>query len=119
MTDANQLQAADVYPELITGLPEVEVPLKGVKGWLLSGSGRQMVFFVIEQTAEVPEHSHCAQWGLVIDGEMSLTIGGETRTYRKGDRYSIGEGVVHSATFHSRVFVLDMFDASDRYKAKV
>jgi quercetin dioxygenase-like cupin family protein len=118
MTDINELSAAEVYPDLITSLPEVEVPLQGVKGWLMSGSGRQMVFFMIEPTAVVPEHSHCAQWGMVIEGEMSLTIGGETKTYTKGDRYFIGEGVAHGAKFHSRVFVLDMFDSTDRYQAK-
>ena len=67
---------------------------------------------------EIPPHSHCAQWGIVVDGEMKLTIGGETKIRRKGDSYVIPEGVTHSATFLTRVHAIDVFDAPDRYQAK-
>lgn len=107
-----------VYPDMIRNLPEIDIPLKGVRGWLLQGGDRQIVFFDIEPVGEVPPHAHCAQWGFVLDGEMSLTIGGKTAVYRKGDWYFIPEGVTHSATFLSRVNVIDVFDAPDRYKAK-
>ncbi len=107
-----------VYPDLIRNLPEVDVPIEDVRGWMMSGDDRQVVFFDILPTAKVPPHSHCAQWGLMIEGEMDITIGGETRRVGKGDWYFIPEGVEHSAVFHSRVNVIDMFDAKDRYKAK-
>ncbi|RKX21955.1 MAG: hypothetical protein DRP51_03305, partial [Candidatus Zixiibacteriota bacterium] len=74
--------------------------------------------FDIQPVGEVPPHSHCAQWGIMLDGEMSLTIGGETRIYKKGDQYFIPEGITHSAKFLSRVNVIDIFDAPDRYKVK-
>ncbi len=56
--------------------------------------------------------------GAVVEGEMSLTIGEKTRVYRKGDWYYIPEGVVHSATFLTRVNVIDVFDDPERYKIK-
>jgi quercetin dioxygenase-like cupin family protein len=118
MKEQMQQWGGTVYPDMIRNLPEVDVSFNGVKGWLLADGTTQLVFFDIEQTAEVTPHSHCAQWGLVIDGEMSLTIGGDTKRYRKGDWYFIPEGVVHSAVFHTRVNVIDMFDAPDRYKTK-
>jgi quercetin dioxygenase-like cupin family protein len=106
------------YPEMLRNLPEIDINLEGVRGWLLQGGNTQAVFFDIEPVGTVPPHSHCAQWGMVIEGEMSLTIGEETKIYRKGDWYYIPEGTVHSATFKSRVNVIDVFDAPDRYKAK-
>lgn len=106
------------YPDMITGLPEIDVPLEGVRGWLLQGHDKQVVFFDIEPVGKVPPHSHCAQWGLVVDGEMKLTIGDETQIYRKGDWYYIPEGVEHSAVFLSRVHVIDVFDDPQRYSAK-
>jgi quercetin dioxygenase-like cupin family protein len=106
------------YPEMIRELPEIDVALEGVRGWLLQGQNRQAVFFDIEPVGVVPPHSHCAQWGLVVDGEMKLTIGEETRIYRKGDWYYIPEGTVHSATFLTRVNVIDVFDDPQRYTAK-
>ena len=81
------------YPGMIRNLPEVDVPVEGVRGWLLQGEDTQMVFFDIASTAEVPLHSHCGQWGFVVEGEMELTIGEETKIYRKGDSYFIPEGV--------------------------
>lgn len=108
----------DVYPDMILGLPEIDTPVAGVRGRLLQGERTQVVFFDIEAGARVPPHSHCAQWGLMIDGEMALTIDGATRTCRKGDRYVIPAGVVHAAEFRTRVFVMDVFDDPARYKAK-
>jgi quercetin dioxygenase-like cupin family protein len=107
-----------VYPDMIRGLPEIDIPIEGVRGWLLEGGGRQVVFFDIKPECKVPPHSHCAQWGVMLEGEMSLTIGGETKIRKKGDWYYIPEGVEHSAGFQSRVNVIDIFDAPDRYKTK-
>jgi len=106
------------YPEMIRGLPEIDIPLEGVRGWLLQGDKTQVCFFDIEPIAQVPPHSHCAQWGMVIEGEMELTIGGKANLYRKGDWYYIPEGVTHGATFPMRVQVMDIFDDTSRYHTK-
>jgi len=106
------------FPEMIRGLPEVDMPFQGIRAWLLQSQDQQVVFFDIEAVGEVPPHSHCAQWGIMVEGEMSLTISGKSKVYRKGEWYYIPEGMVHSATFHTRVNVIDVFDDPERYKAK-
>ncbi len=106
------------YPDMIRGLPEVDIPFEGIRAWVHQSPDKQVVFFDIEPVGVVPPHSHCAQWGMVIEGEMKLTIGEETKVYRKGDWYYIPAGVVHSATFLTRVFVIDLFDDPARYKKK-
>ncbi len=106
------------YPELIQNLPDAEIPIPGVRGKLLQSEQGQVVFFDIPATAKVPPHSHGAQWGVVLEGEMELTIGPETRTYRKGDSYFIPAGVTHAATFKTRCRVLDLFADKDRYRVR-
>ena len=106
------------YPEMIRNLPEIDIPIKGIRGWLLENDKKQAVFFDIEPVGVIPPHTHCSQWGIMLEGEMNLTIGGKTKLYKKGDWYYIPEGVVHSAEFLSRVHVIDIFDAPDRYKIK-
>ncbi|MBW2263547.1 MAG: cupin domain-containing protein [Deltaproteobacteria bacterium] len=106
------------YPEWIQGLPEIDIPLEGVRGWLLQAGDRQAVFFDIEPIGEIPLHTHGAQFGVMLDGEMSLTISGETRRYKKGDSYSIPAGAEHGAVFHTRVRVIDFFDEPARYSPK-
>ena len=118
MVDSKSSWDGTTYPDIIRGLPEIDINLEGVRGWLLQSDSKQVVFFDIQPVGEVPPHSHCAQWGIMLDGEMSLTIGNETKTYRKGDQYFIPEGTTHSARFLSRVNVIDIFDASDRYQVK-
>ena len=107
-----------VYPDFIRDLPEADIPVEGIRGWLLEGGRRQIVFFDIMPKAIVPPHSHCAQWGIRLKGGMDLTIKGVTTRLHKGDNYFIPEGAEHSAKFRSRVNVIDIFDAPNRYKPK-
>ena len=107
------------FPDMIKNLPEADIPFKGVRGWILQGKNQQVVFMDIDPIGEVSEHTHSAQFGVVLEGEMSLTIGGETKRYRKGDTYFIPEGVPHSAVFHSPFRVIDIFDEKQRYRTKL
>lgn len=110
--------ADDLYPAEIRGLPEADIPFAGVRGWLLQGARSSVAFFDIAAIGQVPPHAHGAQWGIVVEGEMELTIAGETRTYRRGDRYYIPAGTEHSATFKTRSFVIDFFAERDRYRPR-
>lgn len=106
------------YPDMITRLPEADIPFAGVRGWLSQGGDHQIVFLDIEPIGEVAPHSHGDQWGIVVEGEMDLTIDGETHTYRRGDSYFIPGGVVHAATFRTHFRAIDVFSDVARYQAK-
>ena len=115
----NKIQHVSGYPEVITRLPEAEIPFEGVKAWIMQADVRQLVFFEFEADAKVPEHSHSyPQWGMVIDGGMELTISGKPRVCEKGDEYVIPAGEKHSARFLSRTRVMDYFSEKNRYKPK-
>lgn len=103
------------YPEIIKKLPSVELPIKGVKSYKLQGQNNQLVFFEFEEEVAIPEHSHKAQWGIVVDGKIDLTIGGLEITYKKGDTYFIPDGVRHSAKVYKGFSAIDFFDQPDRY----
>lgn len=106
------------YPDMIDRLPDVDLDLPGVRGKLLQGSRQQVVFFEIEPIGAIAPHRHAAQWGVVVEGEMDLTIDGETRTYRAGDSYYVPAGVEHGATFRTPFKAIDVFDEPDRYRAR-
>ncbi len=45
-----------------------------------------------------PGHTHPTMTAhIILEGEMSLTMGQETRTYRVGERCDVPAGTVHSA----------------------
>lgn len=104
-----------IYPDMIKNLPDADIPFDGVNGKLLQGDNNQAIFFVIEAIGIVPEHAHGAQWGIVFEGEMDLTIGAETKTYKKGDHYFVPAGVKHSANFKKRTQLMDFFEDKQRY----
>ena len=107
-------------PEFIRNLPKVDLPFEESKvtGHALPSNVGLLVFFEFFEDFDLPAHSHGAQWGTVLEGELELTIGDETRTYGPGDSYSIPAGVVHSARVPAGVKVIDCFEEPDRHKLK-
>lgn len=110
--------SVEPYPSCIRDLPKAKISLKGVQARIAQGAEFQVGFFEIEPIGIVPPHSHGAQYGFVIDGEVMLTIGDETRLYKRGDSYYIPEGVVHSAEFKTFCRVMDFFAEPSRYETE-
>jgi quercetin dioxygenase-like cupin family protein len=97
------------YPDCIKNLKRAKISLSGVQGWVAQGEEFQIVFFEIEEGSQVTPHSHGEQYGYVFEGEMTLTIGDETRVYRGGDSYHIPKNIIHYAKFNTFVRVVDFF----------
>ena len=107
------------FPEVIKLLPEADIQLKGVRAWVLQGDNQQLVFFEMEPSAQVPEHSHdYPQWGILIDGEAELTIEGKAKICKKGDEYLIPAHAKHRARFFRQSRVVDFFSERNRYKTR-
>lgn len=107
------------YPDAITAMPLVDgLPSADMTAYLMQGVDTQVVFFELPAGAEVPPHSHGAQWGVVLDGRIELTIGDETKIRTKGDSYSIGDGEVHAAKVLTDAKVMDVFFEPGRYSPK-
>jgi quercetin dioxygenase-like cupin family protein len=106
------------YPDMITSLPEADIPVDGVRAWIFQGTDSQIVFFDIDPIGKIPEHTHGEQWGFVIQGEMILTVDGVSRRVRAGESYHITAHTPHSAEFISHFKAMDIFADPDRYKAK-
>jgi len=103
---------------MITNLPKADIAIEGLSSHLLQGENQQLVLMSFESDVEVPEHSHEAQWGVVLDGQIELTIEGRKQVLIKGDTYFIGKGVKHSARIRKGYKDLTLFDQKDRYKTK-
>ena len=115
-----RVQKITGYPEVITRLPEAELQVEGAKAWILQAERSQLVFFQFPPGKCLPSHSHTYdQWGLVIDGEMELTVAGKPRIFKKGDEYLVPARSVHSAKFLRRTRVMDYFSEKNRYNPKL
>ncbi len=109
---------SEKFPKPIQNLPEADVPLEGVKAYLSQSDNHQIIFMEFEKDVSVPEHSHEAQWGIILEGQIDLVIDGKLNTYSKGDRYFIPKGVKHSAMIYAGYRDLTFFNQKDRYLLK-
>ncbi|MBM4131493.1 cupin domain-containing protein [bacterium] len=115
MDPARTRQALDFLPEAVRCLPLVELPVAGATGYCLKDDQKQVVFFAFDEGVSFPDHSHCEQRGVVITGEMTIEIDGQTNLYQAGDQYLVPDGVRHRASFSRPTILIDMSDAPDRY----
>lgn len=87
------------------------VPFPGL--YMQSVTGRKMManWVTIEANQIVPRHQHPhEQLGIVLEGQMELTLGEETRLLSPGDAYTIPPNLPHSArTLDQSCVVLDIF----------
>lgn len=105
-------------PEMITNLPEIDMPGESIKGYLIQGESNQSLFFIVKAGTYLPEHSHASQWGIVIEGEFEIAFGDVKKTYRKGDTYFVPEGTLHSGNYISDTITFDVFDDKNKFKLK-
>jgi mannose-6-phosphate isomerase-like protein (cupin superfamily) len=50
-----------------------------------------------------PDHKHASETAhIILDGEMTLTQGGKTHTFKAGERCDVPAGAMHSATMGPR-----------------
>lgn len=83
----------------------------GVNIFTMAGEKMMLSRVEFEPHAVVQAHSHPhEQMGMLVSGELTFTIGGETRTLQPGEMWNIPGGVVHSAVAgKDPVVALDFF----------
>jgi quercetin dioxygenase-like cupin family protein len=106
------------FPDFVRALPEVDLPFPGARGWLIGGTGQEVVFVEFSETIEVPEHQHEEQWELALAGTVDLHCDGTTTRHESGDNFVIPAGKPHGGTVHAGYKALIVFNAPDRYKLK-
>lgn len=105
---------SSIFPAPIKSLPMADIPIKGCSAYLSQGESHQVIFMEFSEDAVLPEHSHDAQTGFVLEGRIDLVIGGAKNTYVKGDRYFIPEGVRHSGRIYAGYADITFFADCDR-----
>jgi quercetin dioxygenase-like cupin family protein len=106
------------FPDFVKNLPAADIPIPGLSTYLLQAENQQVILMEFDQEVSVPEHSHEAQWGIVLKGRMDIVIGGSARTVQQGDSYFIPKDVKHSAKIYAGYKDLTIFNQRDRYHPK-
>jgi quercetin dioxygenase-like cupin family protein len=83
----------------------------GIQARVVNGERITMALVDLAADNQLQEHQHeNEQVGFVLQGQLTFTIGGETRTLHAGDTYNIPTGVPHNAvTGPDGCVVVDIF----------
>lgn len=105
------------FPDFIKSFPAIDVPFPTdvVETHAIRSDAGLVVFFDFHKDFVLPPHSHLAQWGTLLAGEIEMTIGGETVVKKPGDTWDIPEHVEHSALIKAGTRAIDVFEEADRY----
>lgn len=106
------------FPLPITRLPRADVPLKGMTGFLSQGKSHQVVFSEYTRNANIPEHSHSTQWGVVLKGKIRFIVKGKSRTFTRGEVFFIPGGARHSSQVIAPYADVQFFAEKSRFKAR-
>lgn len=107
-------------PSFLDDLPSLDLPFPAqvVSTNVVRSDTAMVVFFRFHQDVSLPPHSHKGQWGTVLEGALTLTMNGQTRTYGPGESYDIPSGTEHAVFVPAGSVVVDMFEEPDRYPLK-
>jgi unsaturated pyranuronate lyase len=91
MTDASNLRVIDEV-----GFQKL---WEGISGRIVEGQRLTLAVVELEPNGVVPSHQHeHEQLGMVIRGEVTFTVGNETRTFGPGGTWRIPSMMPHGAT---------------------
>lgn len=107
-----------VFPEAIRNFSKADIPIDGITAYLSRSDTHQILFMQFDKDVELPEHSHDAQMGVVLEGKIELTIDEKKNTFTKGERYYIPKGVKHSGKIYAGYADITFFNEASRYKKK-
>ena len=91
--------------------------MPGYHGKLIHAQTMSLVYWDVEQGAEVPEHHHInEQLMQVLEGTFELTVGGSTKVYQPGDFVVIPPNVPHRGKALTSCKLMDVFSPVRKYK---
>lgn len=106
------------FPEFIENFPAVDLPLpeSAVRAHAIGSEKGLVIFFEFLEDVHLPPHSHLAQWGVLLEGAVTITIDGVATTYRPGESWDLAAGVVHAVAVQAGSRAIDVFEEPDRYR---
>jgi mannose-6-phosphate isomerase-like protein (cupin superfamily) len=88
------------FPETVRRLPRTS--LSGADVYVHDAGGTQILFIEVpadHAAVTVPTHVHDSEWGIVVEGEISMTFPDRTEVHRAGMTHWIPTQLPHSFRF--------------------
>ena len=97
-------------PDIITKIPNRDYGIEDLEVHVDHTSTGTVYFVSATKEVPFPEHSHAAQWTIVVSDECRFTANGKTTVYRQGETYFIPAGLKHQLTLCAGYSEVDYVD---------
>jgi hypothetical protein len=94
----------------ITKLPKTN--LLGLDVYVHDNGTSQVLFLELpagRNEVVLPTHTHGIEWGIVVEGEIEMTIDGRVERHLAGSQHLIAPSVPHSFRFRPGTSSIDFF----------
>ena len=99
-----------MFHNIIKKIPSRDYGIDGLEVHVDHTSTGTVYFVSAEKEVAFPEHSHAAQWTIVVTGSCTFNANGETKVYNAGETYFIPAGLKHQITLHAGYSEVDYVD---------
>ena len=99
-----------MFSDIIKKVPSRNYGIDGLEVHVDHTSTGTVYFVSAEREVVFPEHSHAAQWTIVVTGSCTFTADGESKIYNAGETYFIPAGLKHQITLHAGYSEVDYVD---------
>ncbi|MHB8352660.1 MAG: cupin domain-containing protein [Thermoplasmata archaeon] len=99
------------FPEAIRRLPYVN--LSGADVFVHDSGATQVLFMEVptdRAAVIVPTHVHGVEWGVVVEGEIEITLGEHVEPHPAGSTHLIPAGLPHSFRFRPGTSSIHYFE---------
>lgn len=97
------------WPDFVRALPVASVPVPGLDARVVDDGACQVALFDFAEDAVVAEHIHADKWGILVAGQMTLSVAGSERPLAAGDSYFVPAGVPHGAQVVAGSRIIEIF----------
>ena len=105
------MDRADFLPPRIRDLPDFDGPFDAFR---LAADGAEVLFATYPAGTAIDPHDHPTDnVGVIIRGELILTMGGEESRYGPGDWYHVPPGTSHAARFDQDTAEIELWFSAD------
>ena len=99
-----------MFHEIIKKVPSRDYGIEGLEVHVDHTSTGTVYFVSAEKEVIFPEHSHAAQWTIVVSGSCTFKANGEEKIYKAGETYFIPANLKHQITLHAGYSEVDYVD---------
>ena len=99
-----------MFADIIKKIPARDYGIDGLEVHVDHTSTGTVYFVSAAKEVVFPEHSHAAQWTIVVTGSCTFTANGESKVYGAGETYFIPAGLKHQITLHAGYSEVDYVD---------